>query len=596
MLPTAAPKNWLQSCVVVVFLILPPVLVFAQVRNFDFVYDDFPVVVLNPQLESGFTQETLSWAFTTELAGDWHPLTWLSLMLDATVFGRQFHLTNLVLHLINVMLLYAVLYRSTRACWKSAAVAALFAIHPLHVETVAWVSERKGLLSTLFGLLSLAAYVEYTFRRNKKFYLASFIAFVASLMSKQMLVTLPFVLLLWDYWPLQRFKESTRRLVLEKTPFFAAAVASSVLVVLVERKSGSMSMIDVSLTSRVLNAFVAYALYLVDTIWPSKLAVLYPHPGENVSRWAAGASACAIAALTGWFFAQRRNRPYLIVGWLWYLGTLVPVIGLVQVGLQQRADRYTYVPLVGVFIALCWVVPSILPTGLRRRVISPLAVILLFVVLSIVAWRQTGFWKNRVTLWEHTVAVTQDNAMAQSNLAVALAQENRHAIAIEHFREALRIDPGRSATHFDLGQSLLYLGRAEEAIEHIEKGLAVNPDFPPAHYNMGTALMHLGRADEALRQYQLAMQTDPNYVDARIGIGNVRYFQKRYDEAIREYDAALMINPKSIHAHNNLGNALVKLQKYAAAREHYQAALRIDPNFTPAREGLIYLWKINPAP
>jgi len=547
-------KRW--PLLIALALIVLPLAVYWQTLDFEFVYDDAGYVVYVPQVLTGLSSENIAWACTTNHHSNWHPLTWMSLMFDAERSGSDpggFHLTNVVLHTINGLLLFAVLCQMTRSMWQSALVAALFAVHPLHVESVAWVSERKDVLSGFFGLLALGAYGLYVRRSSWTWYSLSLIAFVLSLLSKQMLVTLPFLLLLLDAWPLQRTGDSMKKLLLEKVPFLVISVVFSAAVFLVQDRSGTTAMLEgLCLTTRCLNAVLAYALYLVDTVWPSGLAALYPHPGDDISLPAVAASAVFLATITVVAVVQWTKRPYLLVGWFWFLGTLVPVIGIVQIGTQQRADRYTYIPLVGIFIALSWLVMSVMrPEKWRKHVVAGLTVSVL-VLLTAVAWKQTGYWRTDFTLFERALAVTERNAQAHVNVGSSLARSGRTDEAMHHFREALQIDPDDVRAHYNYANALGRMGHNDEAISHYREALRLVPDYAEAHVNLGLKLSDL----------------------------------RLYKEAVEHFRRALDIKPRLANAHFNLGNTLVRLHRHNEAIQHYNEAIRINPGLTGARQNL----------
>jgi hypothetical protein len=533
---------------------------------FEFVNLDDPAYITNNhRLADGLTYENISWSFATNDVWNWHPLTWLSYLLDAELFGIDsgaFHTTNLLLHIANTLLLYALLFRSTGAAGQSVFAAALFAIHPLHVESVAWVAERKDVLSTFFGLLALAAYGRYARFLKRRWYLTALAMFVLSLMSKQMLVTLPFLLLLLDYWPLSRtpqgelddhpksspqiastdsveiaattpsHRQPWRRLLLEKVPFLAISVLFCVVALLVQHQGGAMpSIARFSITTRLLNAILVYGIYLKKTFWPSGLAVYYPHPGDALSQTAIAAAALLLAALSTAAIVQWRKRPFLLVGWLWYLGTLVPVIGIVQVGAQQMADRYTYVPLIGIFIAISWGVPSLAAARPVRRVALPCVAALVLVAFMTIARGQAGHWKNSVTLFEHALAVTGENAVAHNNLGVFMAKQRQFPEAILHFRATVSIDAKFPRAQFNLGNALCSVRQYQQGANHFHKALQIEPNFAHAHFSLANALSALGRYSEAIPHFQTALQIDPDLIGAPSLLAKALREQSRANKA-----------------------------------------------------------------
>jgi len=536
-------------------------------------YDDQDYVTENSTVQKGLTWTGIKWAFTTGHASNWHPLTWLSHMTDCELFGLNpgaHHLVNVLFHTANAVLLLLLLFRLTGALWASAFVAALFAWHPLHVESVAWISERKDVLSTFFALLTLLAYVKavtsdrcqvtrtnpalscFTFHVSRFYWLALFF-FALGLMSKPMLVTLPFVMLLLDYWPLKRVTSDwwqvlkVMRLVLEKWPFFLLAAASCVVTFLVQsQRSGDAvaSLELVPLHYRFCNALASYGLYLLKMVWPVRLAVFYPLPGHLT--WllmAATASAVVLVIISSFVWRSGRARAYLPVGWLWFLGTLVPVIGLVQVGSAALADRYTYFPLIGVFIAVTFGFCDLAGRlQFPQKAIATAAVLILATCLML-AENQLRCWRDSETLFAHALAVTKNNHVAHVNLGVALEQKGELNEALDEYRVAEELAPELYHIHNNLGNLLDNLGHPREALLEYRWAVLLNPNLPSLHNGAGMVLAELGRFDEALRQFKEAARLDPTYPWAHLEIGKVRLEQGRDAEAIDELRAALRIDP-----------------------------------------------------
>lgn len=614
--------------------------VFGQVAGFDIVhvvsagragqpdahefvnFDDPDYVSDNQQVASGLNAQSIGWAFRPQ-AANWIPLTWLSLMFDAELFGvdaRAYHRTNLLLHVANALLLFAILCRWTSAPGLSAFVAALFAVHPLHVESVVWVAERKDVLSTLFGLLALAAYGRYARTLAVRWYVAALLAFALSLMAKQMLVTLPFLLLLLDDWPLERTSgthDTTAasgaaaataaatgkrclscgwtRLIAEKIPFLLLSLAASMITFLVQQQGGAVqSFAHYPLTMRIANAAVVYLLYLEKAFWPVELAVYYPYPPGGVSVVVAILAALLLIAITLAVLWYRARHRYLLVGWFWYLGTLVPVIGLVQVGGQRMADRYTYVPLIGIFLGLTWLVWSLVPAGWWRRRMLPALAILLLAGLSGLAWRQTATWRNSITLYEHALATVRPSVILHSNFAAALLDAQQYEQASLHCREATRLKPRFAAAHSIHGRVLIAQQRYDEAIGQFRQLLQIDPDYPEAHNNLGVALEGLGRIAEAEQQYRKELTTNPEHAVAHFNLGNTLLAQGRYADASACYQESLRIEPESATTHSNLGAALQLMGQIDEATRHYREALRIDPELEQARKALAALTKRRP--
>ena len=494
---------------VCLFLIMATIVVYWQVRNHEFVnFDDSEYITENRHAQAGLTWKGIIWAFTTTHAGNWHPLTWLSHMLDCQIYGLNaggHHLTSLLFHIVNTLLLFVVLNRLTGALWRSAFVAALFALHPLHVESVAWVAERKDVLSTFFWMLTMWAYIRYTERPGLNTYFFVLLFLILGLMSKPMLVTLPFVLLLMDYWPLGRLQSGLSRrksspkiqespafrLVWEKVPLFAITVVSSIATFLVQQASGALQSLDVlPFKIRIANTLVTYISYIVKMIWPLDLAVFYPHSGMR-PIWQVLGAGLLLVCISVLLIRAARRRPYLAVGWLWYLGTLVPVIGVVQVGAQSMADRYTYVPLIGLFVMIAWGIPDLLGQWRHKKTGLALISALLISTLTVISMLQLRHWNNTITLFEHALNETEDNCVAHYNIGVAFTKQNKMDRAIKHFSEVLRIRPNHPDSHYNLGVALLHKRKFEKAIVHFREAQRIKPDFFEARMNLQAALMLL---------------------------------------------------------------------------------------------------------
>jgi len=568
-----------RDFLVCLLLVATTVAVFWQVRHHEFIdFDDDLYVWANPHVRAGVNSESLRSAFTATEGGNWHPLTWLSHMVDCQIFGLDpgaHHLINVLFHAASTVLLFLVLSQMTGALWRSAAVAALFAFHPLHVESVAWISERKDVLSTLFWMLTLGTYLAYVRRPGPLLYLLTLFAFACGLMAKPMLVTLPFVLLLMDYWPLGRLeagrwsaapegdlqqqaivagrRRAIVRLLVEKIPFLLLSAASSVITFLAQREGGAIQSIErFSFESRIANALVSYVRYVGKMIWPEHLAIYYPHPGDALPLWQSVAAGLALATISIVALRAARRHPYLVVGWLWYLGTLMPVIGLVQIGGQAMADRYTYVPLIGLFLMIAWGGAEVTARWAFLR--KPLAVlaVLMVTALGLRTWWQLQFWRDSITLFEHTLQVTSGNSLIHNNLGIALARQGRVEEAIAHYREALTSDPMNVKSHINLGVALVDLGRLDEAVDQYRQALQLQPDHPGVHNNLGNALVLLGKLDEAATEFNRALEIRPDYYEAHNNLGVVLARQGRLSEAASSFMEALRINPSYDQAQKNL--------------------------------------------
>jgi tetratricopeptide (TPR) repeat protein len=515
-----------KSLLICLILTLATFAVYFQVHSFAFVtFDDPGYVYNNPNIQAGVTINSIKWALTTGDAANWHPLTWLSHILDWQLYGSNaggHHLTSLFFHIANVLLLFLVLKQMTNAIWQSAFVAALFALHPLHVESVAWVSERKDVLSTFFWLLTMAAYLRYVKQPTAGRYIVALLLFALGLMAKPMLVTLPFVLLLLDYWPLER--KISWRLLVEKIPFLSLAAGSSVITFFVQRSSEAVVTITTfPLEYRFYNAAISYAEYIEKMFWPVKMAFFYPNPGQSVSIPYAVMSAIFLTAVSIIVLLFSKNHRYLFTGWFWYIGTLVPVIGFVQVGSQAMADRYSYITLTGLFIIIAWGLPELLAkwtsassVGARRRKIAlQTAGYTVLCVLASITYIQTGYWKNTLTLSGHAVEVTEDNFLGNVGVAQELFKQHQIEQVIGYFSEAIRIKSDYAAAFNGLGVALCYAGRIDEAIVNFNKALALEPENASAHNNLGIAIGSQGKYDEAIVHFKKALQIDPQFIDAK---------------------------------------------------------------------------------
>jgi hypothetical protein len=484
---------------------------YAQVGTHAFLqYDDDLYVTANAAVRAGLTWSGVRWAFTSLDAFGWQPLTWLSHMLDVQLFGLDagaHHLVNAAIHAANAALLFAVLAHLTGATARSAVVAALFAVHPLHVESVAWLAERKDLLSTAFGFLALAAYARYVARPSAARYACVVAALAASLAAKPMWVTAPFLLLLLDVWPLRRFRDGRAgalRLVLEKVPLVALVAASSAVAVVAQARGGAVTSLDrLDLASRVANVTVAYVRYLGKTVWPSDLAAFYPMPEGGPGLLAVAGSAAVLLALTGAALAAVRAMPWIAVGWLWFLGMLVPVIGLVQLGSQAMADRYTYVPAVGVFVGVVWTLAEVGARRVAVRHAGTAAAAVTITALAGLTVRQAPLWRDQETLFRHTLAVTGPNPRAHHILSQALGEKGAYPEAVVHAAIAAQLDPANPRTHKNLGYLLYRAGRVDEAIAALERAVALQPDYAEAHANLAIAYGRKGWVDRAAREMTL---------------------------------------------------------------------------------------------
>ncbi|MFZ0828804.1 MAG: tetratricopeptide repeat protein [Verrucomicrobiia bacterium] len=547
-------------------LALVTLLAYLPVVHDNFVnYDDQTYVTENRTVQNGLTRAGIQWAFTTGYGGNWHPLTWLSHMTDCELFGLNagaHHSVNLLLHTMNAVLLLLLLFRLTGALWPAAFIAALFAWHPLHVESVAWISERKDVLSTFFALLTLLAYARYAQARSSVEgreskgvrsldYALALVCFALGLMAKPMLVTLPFVMLLLDYWPLQRFTTlnpqpaACLRLTLEKWPFFLLVVISCVVTYLAQRHGEAvMTLQQYSLKLRVANALISYEQYLAKMIWPWPLAIFYPLPNHLSWIRAMAAVAVGVLGVISWLvWRTRRQCPFLLVGWLWYLGMLVPVIGLVQVGSAALADRYTYLPLVGIFIAIAFGVRDLANRWQFPKIIVAVAAGLVLAACLALTGNQLRYWRDSESLFAHALAATTDNFNARIDYGAALEQQGRFPEALAEYREAVRLSPDSLQAQYNLGNLLDKMGRPEEARPELLKAAQLDPKSPSSHDALGAVLVELGLFAEARGQFTEALRLDPNHAGAHFDLGKALLKQGRDADAIDEFRAALRLDP-----------------------------------------------------
>ncbi|MBK5273631.1 MAG: tetratricopeptide repeat protein [Desulfuromonadales bacterium] len=587
-------RNVIVLCIALVVITLA---VYFQVGDHPFsTFDDPSYVTDNVHISSGITGKNISWAFSSVEAANWHPITWLSHMTDAQIYGlnpRGHHLTNVLIHSISTVLLIFLLLRLTGSLWQSIFVAALFALHPLHVESVAWVAERKDVLSAFFWFVSLLFYAEYVVKHRPASYIFSLISFMLGLMSKPMLVTLPLVMLLIDFWPFDRYvheehKQGQRQhfviisLIKEKIPFFACSLISGIVTIYAQHEGGAVSSFEsISLIYRIENAMIAYVKYIGKTVWPHDLAVLYPLPSE-FQFWQIICSLSFLLLVSIAVIATRLRFPYLLVGWFWFIVTLLPVIGLIQVGSQSMADRYSYIPSIGLFIIAAWGVPDLIRGMQHRDGILALvgsAVIFASVVLT---WQQLRYWRDSISLYQHSLQVAPGSYSVHYNLGLALAEKGNLNAAIHQYHEAIRIRPNHPDSHGSLGLALAEKGDLDAAIRECQVALQLSPNDAKAHYNLGFTLDMNGNLEAAIREYQEAIRISPNNLKAHNNLGVALVRKGDLDSAIREYKVALQINPDDTKTHYNLGRVYAKKGYLDAAIHEFQVTLRISPNFKDA--------------
>ena len=641
----AAQRTPYTATAVCGLLLLAVALVFGQTVRHEFVnFDDQVYVYENLHVQNGVTPQGLAWAFTTFDAANWHPLTWLSHLLDFQFYGLWaggHHLTNVLLHAVSAIVLFLVLRQMTGRLWPSASVAAVFAIHPLHVESVAWVAERKDVLSGLFFVLTLAAYLGYVRRPFSMLrYLLVVVCFALGLLSKPMLVTLPLVLLLLDYWPLGRFgktgsgatdhvytvpgsagsegrrvKDERRtenaattmvsgssssaqrtveqagalrsglfRPILEKIPFLLLAAASCATT-LMAQTSAMTTLEELPFVCRAANAVMSYVAYLGQSLCPTGLAVFYPHPQNALSWWILG-GCLLLVSVSIVVVMRRRTRPYLLVGWLWYLGLLVPVLGLVQVGNQARADRYMYLPLVGPSLALAWTTLEFVGNSFVRRWLCGTACLLALVSLTGLSWQQVSIWHDTETLWTHALTSTSRNCLAHSNLALLLSGRGQAEEAIAHYQKALEIKPDNAEVHNNLAVNLAGRGQFDSAITHFQKALEIKPDYAEAHNNLALALAGCGQLEEAIAHYRKALEIKPDFPEVHNNLAVALAGRGQVEEAIAHYQKVLEIKPNFTEAHYNLALALAGCGQIEEAIAHYRKALDIKHDYAEVYNNL----------
>jgi len=578
--------------------------IYAQVIGHQFItLDDDAYIKGNVMVNRGVTLAGVAWAFSTFDQGNWHPLTWIAHMMDSQLFGMNAGghlLVNALIHIANTLLVFWFLFRTTHARWPSALAAALFALHPLHVESVAWAAERKDTLSTFFGLLSLIAYVRYAKGPSIRRYAWVAITLVLGLLAKPMLVTWPFVMLLLDYWPLRRFDLTPRKematklwpLLREKFPLFALVAASAVITTIAQSHGGAVRTFqDFPIALRLTNALVSYVKYLLLTFWPNDLGVYYPYTTAGTPAWQIICAAFLLIGITAFCFFQRKSRPYLVVGWLWFMGALVPVIGIVQVGGQTMADRYFYIPSIGLFIVIAFGLADIAETRRLAPSLSAAVASGILLALAILTNAQIHRWSDSFTLFKHTLAVTPPNLMIENNLGSALSRSGLHDEAWAHFEKALQIIPAHYDsllydTLLNMGITRFYQNRLPEAIEYCQSALRVRPDAPKAHDLLGMALAMQGHGEAALDEMRHAAELAPNDADIQKDLGVTLARLGRIPESIDHFHEALRLNPYNASAHNNLGLSLLESGKPGESIPEFEAALRLNPELQGAADNL----------
>jgi len=589
---------------VCILLVLVTLAVYSQIGRFEFKnYDTDYYVYENDHVRAGLNWHNIRWAFTTTYFGNWLPLTWLSHMLDVQLYGLNagwHYRTNVLFHVANTLLLFWLFRRMTGGFWRSCLVAALFALHPLHVESVAWVAERKDVLSTFVGLLTLWCYIDYVRRPNIGRFIPVFLFFILALMAKPMLVTLPFVLLLLDFWPLKRIQldvsekdDDTDRLIgsklfliVEKIPLFIASAASCIVTFYAQQASGAVgSLAALPLHDRIANALFSYVSYIAKMLWPGNLAVIYPYP-EFFPIWKIIASCLLISAITYLSLKYVKARPWFLVGWLWYLGTLVPVIGLVQVGLQAMADRYTYIPSIGLFIIIAWGASDMTARWRHGKTVLTVMAVLAICCFSLITRTQLQHWENSLTLFRHTLEVTEKNSVAHNNYGNALLAKGKAKTAIKHFAAVLALKPNDAKAHNNLGNAFMKMERVDEAVGHYRESIDLAPDVARTHNNLAVALYRQERVPESIRHLKKALRLKPDYADAYNNLGAAYRKVGQGGNAARCYLKAIQLRSDFAEAYNNLGILLWHQGKLKTASSYFHKALASKPNYKKAQENL----------
>jgi tetratricopeptide (TPR) repeat protein len=577
-----------QKLIVYIVLILVTLAVFWQMTQSDFInFDDHVYVTQNSHIQYGITLEGFRWAFNTTYAEFWHPLTWLSLMLDSQLYGLNaggYHLTNLILHIMSTLLLFWLFNRMTGAIWRSAFIAALFALHPLHVESVAWISERKDVLSAFFWMLTLCLYVYYTEKPVIKRYLPVLFSFVCGLMSKPMVVTLPIVMILLDYWPLKRFESNKNNLVLwqlrEKISFIIFSAVFAIITFNAKYKS-SAEYLTFPFSSRIANAPVSFVTYLEKTFWPNNLSIFYPFPNQ-IPAWQTWGAFLLILLISSAVLALKKRLPYLFTGWLWYAITILPVIGIVQIGYYSMADRHTYLPLIGIGIMLAWGIPLLLsPENIRKKILFPSGIAFL-TIIAVLSWHQCGYWKNSIRLFSHASHVTKDNYLAHSNLASAMLDEGKFDDAINHYDEAISIISHSAGVYSNSENTPKRIVRHQNSSEDDNEGILLRFNLAEAYNKRGKAYAKSSQYQYAINDFNEAIRLQPDEISFYNNRGNSYAELGQYQRAFEDFNTAIRLQPDYAAAYYNRGTAYVKLGQHQRAIEDFNEAIRLKPDYADA--------------
>ena len=584
-------------------------IVFGQTLGHRFVnFDDGAYVYRNSEVLHGFNASGIKWAFTHAVAANWHPLTILSHMLDCQLYGvtpAGHHFTNVLLHSVAAVLLFFLLLWMTGALWRSAFVAAIFAVHPLHVESVAWIAERKDVLSAIFFMLALAGYVFYARRPSFLRYLIVLIFSACGLMAKPMLVTLPFLLLLLDYWPLGRFdwlddsagsrfeKRSWKQLLLEKLPLLALSAAASAATIVTQEQSINL-IHEMSLPARIGNAFVSLVIYLRQSFWPHDLAVFYPYPDNGFPVWEIVGAIAFIAAVSVAAFFWRSSKPYFFTGWFWFVGMMVPVIGIVQVGIQAHADRYNYLPQIGLGLIVAWATADFFGSQRYQQVVLTA---LSLVTIGALAWTarfQTSLWYDSQSLWEHALAVAPDNSLAREHLSDAYLEKGRIDDSVSQAREAVKLQPNSADSNGVLGAALARTAHLDEALTYLRNAERLNPKVARVHYNIGNVLLQQGEIDDAIANYEAELRIQPGFAEGQNNLASALFRKGQPEAALSHLKIALQLNPNYPEALNNFGIALSQSGQMREASAQWEKTLSIQPDNLDANCNLAWIFATFP--
>lgn len=564
------------------FLTVSTLVVFWQVTGFDFFnFDDDIYVTKNIHVQSRLTLDGIRWAFYSHYADYWHPLTLISFMVDYQRYGLNpggYHLTNLLLHLLSTLLLFWLFHRMTGEIWKSALVAAFFALHPLHVESVAWIAKRKDVLSTFFWMITCCIYVSYTGKPAVKKYLLMLFFFLLALMSKPWVITLPFIMILLDYWPLNRFQLTNDKMKLiiwqlkEKAPFVIVSFIFSMITYFVY---GQPYKLHFSLISRLKNASISLATYPKKILWPLDLSIFYPF-SDKISLWQVLGSALLIVVITIFVIKTVKRLPYLFVGWFWYIITLLPVIGIIQVNTKALSDNYTYLPLIGIAIMLAWGIPSLFHRpDMRKNILFPATCIVL-IIFSALAWQQCHYWKNSITLYSHALHVTRDKVLVYLNRGIAYAQMGYSQRAIEDFNQAIAIRPDDTLVYFNRGITYTQWEKYQEAITDFNQVIRLKPDYAPAYFNRGIVYIKLEQYQAAIQDFKKSVSLKQDYAEAYYNSGTAYFVLREYANAIEEYNKAIRLKPDDFQAYLNRGHAHFMQGNYKDGCRDAQKVCELD--------------------